>query len=310
MRRASLLVLPFLLWPLTGRAQADSTNLYVRLYLLDLIEIDDTEEAITAEFIVDADWSVDGPRDTTLAYPDPRVPQLQFRNIISSQPLAPEAVSVDAGGTARFNQRIIGTIQQRFDFSAFPYDRQVLTIELFTRGASAFRLLADTATAGGIMPDFVELTAWDIEFVGAIPTVLRGPDQSIGALGFRYALTRHSTYYFWKVLLPVTLIIFMSWAAFWISPEEISAQLTVSVTAILTLIALQFSVSQLVPPLSYLTYLDKFSAGANFFVFAAFLQSIVTSYQAKAGRHRLSHRIDVVARIAFPLAFMLFLLLI
>jgi hypothetical protein len=102
----------------------------------------------------------------------------------------------------------------------------------------------------------------------------------------------------------------MSWGAFWISPEEISSQLTVSVTAILTLIALQFSVSQLVPPLSYLTYLDKFSAGANFFVFLAFLESIVTSYQAEAGRRQLSRRIDRFSRICFPLAFILFLLII
>jgi hypothetical protein len=303
-----LLCLCFL--PHLGHAQPDSRDLQIRLILLDLIDIDDTRETITAEFLLDTQWPMEGMRDTTLAYSAEVVPRIQIRNLISLEPIDPEEITIDPRGIAHFNQRLIGTIQQRFNFTDFPYDDQLLTIELFTRKRPAYRIQADTTTTNGIMPGFQDLTAWDIEFAGAAMTSIRGPGLSIPSLSYRYTLTRHPTYYFWKVLLPVALIVFMSWGAFWINPEEISAQLTVSVTAILTLIALQFSVSQLVPPLSYLTYLDKFSAGANFFVFLAFLESIITSYQAKAGRRQLSRKIDRVSRIFFPLAFILFLLLI
>ncbi|MGB3802122.1 MAG: hypothetical protein WA952_20035 [Lewinella sp.] len=308
--KASFLFHLLCVLPFTAHTQADSTDLHVRLILLDLINIDDTREAITAEFLLDTRWLVDGLRDTTLAYSAELVPRIQIRNLVSLEPVEPEGIDVDARGMAHFNQRMIGTIQQRFDFTDFPYDDQLLTIELFTFERPAYRILADTARGNGIMPGFQDLTAWDIQFAGAASTSLHGPGRSIPSVSFQYALTRHPTYYFWKVLLPVTLIVFMSWGAFWISPEEISAQLTVSVTAILTLIALQFSVSQLVPPLSYLTYLDKFSAGANFFVFLAFLESVITSYQAEAGRRHLSRKIDRVARILFPVSFILFLLLI
>jgi hypothetical protein len=304
------LLLCLCLLPHIGRSQADSTDLQIRLILLDLIAIDDTRETITAEFLLDTQWPVEGMRDTILAYSADLVPRIQIRNLISQEAAETEEIRVDQQGIARYNQRVIGTIQQRFDFTNFPYDDQLLTIELFTRKRPAFRIQPNTTTDHGIMPGFQDLTAWDIEFTGATRTSIRGPGLSIPSVSYQYVLTRHATYYFWKVLLPVTLIVFMSWGAFWISPEEISSQLTVSVTAILTLIALQFSVSQLVPPLSYLTYLDKFSAGANFFVFLAFLESIVTSYQAEAGRRQLSRRIDRFSRICFPLAFILFLLII
>ncbi len=145
-----------------------------------------------------------------------------------------------------------------------------------------------------------------MEFAGVHATRLRGPGPDIEGLSYAFTLTRHSVYYVWKVLIPIGLLVFLSWGVFWIRPEEISAQLTVSVTAILTLVALQFSVSQLVPPLAYLTVLDKFAIGADIFVFLAFVESIVTSYQAQNGRHAISGRIDRAARWGFPLAFVIF----
>ncbi|WP_420461158.1 hypothetical protein [Neolewinella sp.] len=303
-----LTLLPATTWSQSGLR--DTTEVFLQLYLLDLSRIDDTQEAITAEFVIEIRWPMAGVRDTIMPYATERMPRVEFRDLIDLQPVYPNEVVVDGAGMAVYNQRLLGTIQQRFDFTDFPYDEQMLKIEVFTRGSPPYRLVPDTTAVLGLMPGFEDLTAWDIQFEGLHRTRLPGPGSTLEALTYTFLLERHSVYYFWKILLPISLIVLMSWGAFWVPAEEISAQLTVSVTAILTLIAFQFSVSQLVPPLSYLTYLDKFSAGANFFVFLAFLESILTSYQAKVGRHRLSQRIDAFARFFFPIAFIIFLLVI
>ena len=53
----------------------------------------------------------------------------------------------------------------------------------------------------------------------------------------------------------------MSWAVFWINPRYLPAQVGVSTSAVLTLIAFQFSLGYLLPKVSYLTRADRFVMG-------------------------------------------------
>ncbi|PHN02515.1 hypothetical protein [Flavilitoribacter nigricans] len=314
MKESYILLLLLLLLPATGSAfqakdpQPDSSDLFIGLTVLDVIEVDDTEENITAEFLFSMQWPVDSLWGREIPYAEDLVPRIELQYMNEVEPFFEKKIKIDERGMARFNQRVIGTFRHQFDFTEFPFDKQDWKLSFFHIGDHFYRLIPDTVYMG-LHEDFIDPPNWRTSFEGVADSQMRGPGPDIKALAFRFQLRRNSKYYVWKVLVPIGLIVLMSWGVFWIRPEEISAQLTVSVTAILTLVAFQFSVSQLVPPLSYLTLLDKFSIGADFLVFLAFLESLVTSFQAQAGRHRLSARIDRFSRWAFPIGFSVFTLI-
>ena len=44
-------------------------------------------------------------------------------------------------------------------------------------------------------------------------------------------------FYIWKVMIPLVLIVFMSWTVFWIDPVHVAAQIGVATTSMLTFIA-------------------------------------------------------------------------
>jgi cadmium resistance protein CadD (predicted permease) len=60
------------------------------------------------------------------------------------------------------------------------------------------------------------------------------------------------------------------------------------------------------PPLPYLTKLDRFTIGADIFVFLAFVETIVTSHYENRGKINTAVVIDHYAKFIFPAAFILF----
>jgi hypothetical protein len=118
-----------------------------------------------------------------------------------------------------------------------------------------------------------------------------------------FTAERRSGYFVWKVILPLCLIVTMSWAVFWIDPSHFGPQIGLSATSMLTLIAFQFAMSDMLPRLSYLTIMDRFIAGSTVLVFSALIMSVMTGYLVSSGHQERARSIDFVSRWVFPTLF-------
>ena len=78
----------------------------------------------------------------------------------------------------------------------------------------------------------------------------------------------------------------------------------------LTLIAFIFATTNMVPKLGYFTLLDLFIVGATILVFMALLESLAVTYLVSTDRKALARRIDVRSRVAYPIAFLLLIVVI
>ena len=92
----------------------------------------------------------------------------------------------------------------------------------------------------------------------------------------------------------------MSWMVFWIDPSLVASQISVSVTAMLTLIAYRFALSGNVPRPPYLTRLDYFLVGLTAAVFVTLVVMAAASYLFNQGRVDTAGRINRWGRVAFP----------
>ena len=102
----------------------------------------------------------------------------------------------------------------------------------------------------------------------------------------------------------------MSWAVFWISPRHLGTQIGLSATSMLTLIAFLFATTNMLPALGYFTVLDQFIGGSTILVFLALVESLITGYLFSKEREKMSLRIDLLSRVAFPLAFVSLMVLV
>jgi cadmium resistance protein CadD (predicted permease) len=107
------------------------------------------------------------------------------------------------------------------------------------------------------------------------------------------------------VIVPLVLIVAMSWVVFWIDPRESGTQISVAITAMLTVMAYRFAVGTNLPKLEYMTRLDLFILGSSILVFVSLIQVVVTSSLAKSDRILKARKIDLWCRWLFPIVFVL-----
>ena len=153
------------------------------------------------------------------------------------------------------------------------------------------------------MPDF-KVTEWRAE-----PRPYLPGGKPPGASGFilEIDIERLPDYYIWKTILPLCLIIMMSWVPRWLDPAEGGTSIGISTTAFLTLVAYLFAILVLLPKVAYLTRMDRFILISTILVFVGLVQTVATTYLARSGRIVLANQVNWVSRFIYPI--LLFLVL-
>jgi len=117
----------------------------------------------------------------------------------------------------------------------------------------------------------------------------------------RIEVARRLPYWVTKVIVPLCLIVIMSWAPLWIDPQQIGANIGIATTSFLTLVAYLFAISVLLPPVSYITRMDKFVLLSTLMVFAGLVQAVLCAGVVKKGKIELAERIDRWSRALYPI---------
>ena len=120
---------------------------------------------------------------------------------------------------------------------------------------------------------------------------------------FEIDVKRRSSFYIWKVFLPLMLMVFLSWAVFWIEASDLSNQIQVAVTTILTVIAFAFAISATMPRLPYLTYIDAFFLECYIYVLWRWSSDDGPRDPSLGSAPRFGLADSQVSRFAIPAAF-------
>jgi hypothetical protein len=233
-------------------------------------------------------------------------PNVQIRNQQRVQFTLPEEVKVFPDGRVLYRQRASGIFSQRLQLKKFPFDTQLIDLILVPAGFEPGQLNLNVDESSGVVPE-LSLPDWSVmRWEIRSETVNSGLeainwDQVVLTVEVR----RHYGFYLVKILLPLVLIVFMSWTVFWLDPSQTAPQISVSITAMLTLIAFRFSMTSMLPSISILTKLDWFLLHATFLIFLGLIEVVYTSWLANNGELSRARQIDRISRLIFPLLFVL-----
>jgi hypothetical protein len=289
-------------------ADGQSIKVAVGIHMLDLMEINDIKQTLTGDFAVVLSW-VD-PRLSQLEgceIPIAEIwsPGLVFLNSGRKFTSRPKEVGIGPGGQVKYVQRYSGTFATYHNLSDFPFDEQTFSISLISLEWSEkdVQLVVDEKVTG--RPKLLNISDWTIKGVEA--TIGRRYGDAFEKFTSRYdfniSAERIKAYYLWKVILPLCLIVAMSWCVFWINPAQYGPQIGLSATSMLTLIAFIFATTNMVPRLGYLTLLDRFIVFSTILVFLALFESLTTIYLVSKEKKELALRIDNMSRFVFPITF-------
>jgi hypothetical protein len=105
------------------------------------------------------------------------------------------------------------------------------------------------------------------------------------------------------VVLPLAVIVFLSFSVFWMERSSLGDRISVSFIGILTGVAYQFLVSEDLPRIAYFTLMHGFLNPSFLTMCATVVVNLVVGAQDKRGSYELGDRIDRRCRWAFPLVY-------
>ncbi|MCB1183957.1 hypothetical protein KDM41_11025 [bacterium] len=322
--RLAVVLLPMLALsvPIAGAAAATPAprEVSVGVYLLDITRIDETANQFSCEADVRVRW-----RDADLAFdPDSTgvarlvysgaeareqhgriwTAQIAPTNPVGGLTVGGEKLVVSPDGAVELTARIATTLRANLDFRQFPFDSQVLPLQMesFSWNRDEVVLVSDDEFSG--YEPMRALAEWSITGVEVVRSEeLRVRDVVPYAnLAYRFTVQRDAGYYVWKIFLTVAIIVALTWVVFWMSGEGLGRRAGVSSGGILSVIAYQFVTSSSLPRVSYLTVADKVMILSIVVIALTMLESLVVDrWSVTAPERKLA--VDRACRVAFPVVY-------
>ena len=312
MRKLMAAWLLCLLIPASLEAQGNSLqtrDVEVRIYLIDIEGIDTVSQNFTANLTLVFRW-----KDPSLAHAGPGsismpldniwFPRIQILNQQRLVSTLPRVAEIHPDGEVVHRRRYWGGISQPLDLQAFPFDSQQLQVKLANVGFGGELVNLVPSTESGIssnltIPDW-DVTGWD--FVTKDVTFDDG-SNSLKGMVLSVDVKRDSSFFKYKVIFPLVLIVMMSWMVFWIDPALVASQISLSVTAMLTMIAYRFALAGLIPRLGFLTVLDHFVLASTVVVFLSMAEVIYTAHLSTSDQLDKARKVDRHARWIAPVVY-------
>ena len=287
----------------------------IAVFVIDVDDIDGANQNFTANVFYMCSWhdpNIAERFDEVDVLPVMKLwtPKIQVVNQQKIWPTMPETVEVYPDGKVIYRQRVWGQFSMPFNLKDFPFDEQDFSVQFVTIGRNRgdLRFKQSEELPSGLAKEFSQadwkILDWEAKSQRYSP--IKGIDNE----GFilKFWAKRKTGYYIMKIIIPLILIVMMSWAVFWIDPTDSGTQVGVAVTSMLTLIAYRFATDALLPKVSYFTRLDYFILGSTILIFTGLIEVLVTTKLAKMEKVELARIVDKVARVAMPLLFAAFTL--
>ncbi len=234
-------------------------------------------------------------------------PRFDFVNGVVPHSAYDVTIRVFPDGTVRYSERSSAELSNTYRLRTFPFDKQTLEILIHPTVAddALVALMPESVDAMSAEPRVYDsLAQWEI--TGTRATIEKVPGvggEPISEVRFTIDIARHFNFYIWKVFLPLLLMVVLSWTVFWIDPTELSSQVQISVTTILTVIAFAFAIQANLPKVPYLTFIDVFFLICYLFVFATAIELTAVHLAGRSGHGARIRRLSGAIRIVLPVAF-------
>jgi hypothetical protein len=290
------------------------TKVYIGIFLLDLISIDDVNQSFTADFFAMVRWN-----DPRLAIENPSQTQMlrhfdleevwhPMTYIINQRGISKQledVLRVDSEGNVQYIQRFFGEFSSQLDFKNFPFDKQRLALQVVSFGyePGEVEFILDQQRIGQREP--LSLVGWSIgEGKPEVTTeYLKVQDRDLARVDFTLEVKREKPFYIIKALIPLFLIVYMAWSVFFIDPSVIGPQIGIPTSAVFALFLFNHRISTLLPRVSYLTRIDRYILFSIILVFITLGESVLTATLAQKGKKELALKIDHWARYLYLLLF-------
>ncbi|CAG7832573.1 unnamed protein product [Allacma fusca] len=284
--------------PIVAPSGKTADNVQVEFRILHIRDIDEKNQHYTLEVNFRMLWEDKRLRNITIpdgtkfipVYPEVLTklwnPDIIIDNVKEvSQPVVftkPFSLRLYRGSIIRYSARLTIKMSCSMDFMYYPADTQRCTICLRSLDFSRVNLTwSSSSDAVKIAEDVTMLSSYDVK-VARVRNYNEPTGEKKGTLfrvvKFDMLFKRNMNYHMVQTICPSILFIIISWLAFLVPPDNVSARMTLCMSTLLTLTTMFAVVRQNTPNESYAKALDVWMLACVFFVFGTLVEYTVLIY--------------------------------
>ena len=228
-------------------------------------------------------------------------PQYTIVNQQGNRWVQNRVVVIQPNGETLYLARFSTTLQAPdFDFRDFPFDRQkfYIRVDLITP-EWLFQLeeIEGYSTVGEKLGE----EEWVV--TNHATRLSRGEilQRPVSRFDLEFEARRHIDYYAFRILMPLAVIIAVSWVLFFL--KDYAKRVDAAGANLLLFIAFNFAISNDLPRLGYLTFLDTLLISAFLVTAVVLILSVYLRRQDMKGRHDFVATVDRYVITFYPLAY-------
>ena len=216
--------------------------------------------------------------------------------------------------TSKFDGQV--KIKNNFDLRNFPFDKQRIVFSFSELQDPDIYLSVEWSTYANLhdiknKENFIN--GWKVVDYRVLANNYQEQgfykDKFLNGINIVLEIERESSYYVYKIILPIILILMVCWSVIWITPKEIESRLTVTIVCLLSLIAYNFVIDKEIPKLEYLTTMDWIIFTS--YVFATIPNFLcIISFKLFTTNKKLCMTIENKAKYLGPISYIVIILLI
>ncbi len=215
---------------------------------------------------------------------------------------------VKPDGTTILVQAVNAVAETGFSMYRFPLDRHRLEAIFQVLGFDRDEVVLEAAARDGAAAELAQtVPQWTITGLGVTsrlrPAAAGGAGAPASALVLGVEVERNFYYTVRLVVLPLVVIVLLSFSVFWMDRSSLSDRLNVSFIGILTAVAYQLVTSEHLPRIAYITLIHGFLSISFLTMCATVVVSLWVSVLDKRGRSATGDVIDRRCRWIFPASY-------
>jgi hypothetical protein len=212
-------------------------------------------------------------------------------------------------GTVVYAQAFNATLSTDLDLRRFPFDVQLLPLVVQARGDDLDRTILTSDPQDSQLPPqgYAGLAQWvPLSLTERLGTVAGSASRATD-VEFALKVQRKPKSYILKFIVPLLLLVIISWVTFWLSHEEFKTkdQLQSAVSTLLIIVAFNITASSLLPRTDYITYIDALLFTCFAFVIIAIATIVGTHLLQINHSEQRALLVRRVAGVALPVAFII-----
>ncbi|MFO0958204.1 MAG: hypothetical protein U0800_12385 [Isosphaeraceae bacterium] len=287
----------------------------VGFLVLDFSKVDSREESFGLTGYLALTWN-----DPRLALPPGEVgglprrfspaevwtPSLFFPNALDQARWQDRDAEIEVAddGTVTWSGILTGKFSFEMQLQRFPFDRQTMPVRIGSYSdIRQVRLVPHVPSIGRARQAF--LPDWGVGETTAFAVDYRYPPEDVpySHVTIETGIVRRSTFYVWRVMVPISLLVMASWMAFWFEPVGLQPQISTCLALLLSLVTFHFGVDFALPKVTYLSLVEKHALNGLVFVLAAAVGVTVIHRLVVDQKISSALRVQRTARWLLPLAY-------